>query len=154
MRAKGLFHTGITVSDLDRTATFLKEWFGMEEVERKSFGSKEEAVWDNPVTGIKKTWTDVCFLRLGEVTVELLQYPSPPGQGACRTGPNDVGNAHLAFFVDDLDSYYERLTAEGYRFAGPIHYNVDAEGKRRAGIFFWDHDDISYELVYREGGGP
>lgn len=154
MQAKGLFHTGITVSDLDRTATFLKEWFGMEEVERKSFGDKPNATWDNPVTGIKQTWTDVCFLRLGEVTVEILEYPSPPGQPQSYTGPNDVGNAHLAFFVDDLDAYHERLTAEGYRFAGPVRYNVDENGNRRAAIFFWDHDGISYELVYREAGGP
>ena len=54
MKAKAIFHTGITVSNLDRTASFLKEWFGMVEVERKSFGDKNGEPWDNPVTGIKK----------------------------------------------------------------------------------------------------
>ena len=153
MKAKAFYHTGITVRDLDRTSAFLQEWFGMTEIERKSLGNANGEPWDNHVTGIKNTKTRVCFLKLDETTVELVEYPSPPGQPKALTAPNDVGNAHLAFQVDDLDAYYERLGAQGYRFAGPIQYNTDPEGKRRAAIFFWDHDGISYELVYREAGG-
>ena len=151
MKAKAIFHTGITVSDLDRTASFLKEWFGM--VARQVVWRQERRPWDNPVTGIKKT-RPTLLPEAGRGHRRALAVPVAAGAAPVLHRPQRVGNAHLAFFVDDLDAYYERLTAQGYRFAGPIHYNVDAEGKRRAGIFFWDHDGISYELVYREAESP
>ena len=54
----------------------------------------------------------------GDVVLELLEYVHPPGKDE-RIERNDLGAAHLAFLVRDVDKLYERTSTKGLRFINP-----------------------------------
>ena len=117
MGVSGILHTGLTVSDLDRSLTFDRDLLGLELI----------AQWDGsqPYLRTIVAYPDaelrIALLRLPGPDgapghhIELLEYRRPRGT---RTDANtyNPGNGHVAFAVDDLDRTYAELRAKGVRF--------------------------------------
>jgi catechol 2,3-dioxygenase-like lactoylglutathione lyase family enzyme len=146
MELAGVFHTGLTVSDLDRSIAFYRDVLGLELVSQ----------WDSAqpylrrIVGFPDAELRIALLRLHGSGpghhVELLEYRAPRGaRGDARTC--NPGNAHIAFRVDDLDAAYAELSAKGVRFKSTpvsIEHGANQGGKA---IYFLDPDDITLELV-------
>jgi len=149
MRIEQVFHTGLTVSDLDRSIAFYRDLLGFELVTQ----------WDSAqpylrtIVGFPEAELRIALLRLPGGTagasghhVELLEYKAPRGaRGDPRTC--NPGNAHIAFMVEDLDQAYAELRAKGVRFkSAPVEIT---HGRNRGGkaVYFLDPDDITLEFI-------
>ncbi len=149
MGVAGVFHTGITVSDLERSIAFYRDCLGLELVTQ----------WDSSqpylrtVVGFPDAELRIALLRVpgGEAGtsghhIELLEYRQPR---ATRGDPRtcNPGNAHVAFVVTDLDATYRELLGRGVRFkSAPVAITHGRNTGAKA-VYLLDPDDVTLELV-------
>ena len=111
-------HVGITVADLE-TATdfFLRLGF---ELEGRTV---LEGAFVDTVIGMPGARTEIAVLRPpgGGTGVELARFVRPEhGPGSPAAMANELGLRSLAFEVDDLDPFLDRLDADGYLLVGGV----------------------------------
>ena len=141
MAIKSFHHTGISVSDLERSIRFYCDLLGMK-LEWRIDHKRGEAF--EKVVGL--TDVDVSYAMLSGYggRIELFQYHSPEGKLFPSDKPvSDKGITHFGFEVEDIDTLHERLAAQGVRFnAAPqtIRPGVKA-------AYFHDPDGITVEFV-------
>src|SRR5260370_23272186 len=149
MGGAAILHTGLTVSDLDRSIAFYRDLLGLELV----------AQWDSAqpylrtVVGFPEAELRIALLRLPGAAaavsghhLELLEYRAPRGaRGDPRTC--NPGNAHVAFMVDDVDQAYAELRARGVRFKSAPVEITHGRNRGAKAVYFLDPDDITLELV-------
>ena len=148
MGVTGILHTGLTVSDLDRSIAFYRDLLGLELI----------AQWDSaqPYLRAIVAYPDaelrIALLRLPATEagpghhIELLEYRRPRGQRGDANTYNP-GNGHVAFMVEDIDRTYAELSAKGVRFKSapvPITHGRNTGAK---GVYLFDPDDITLELI-------
>ncbi|HZP14913.1 MAG TPA: VOC family protein [Nocardioides sp.] len=130
-------HTGITVSDVERSAAFYK-LFGLEEATRFVLeGDEFEAA-----VGVPGAVAQFVMLRGKNTVVELIQYTQGSGRGFDRSN-NDVGSAHVCFTIDDMEETRRRLESAGVPLAAAP--TTPAGGTTFA--FLRDPDGISVEIL-------
>lgn len=149
MGVAGILHTGLTVSDLDRSVAFYRDLLGLELITQ----------WDSSqpylrtVVGYPDAELRIALLRLPEGRgggpghhIELLEYRRPRGsRGDANT--YNPGNGHVAFMVEDLEATYTELKAEGVRFkSAPVDITHGRNAGGRA-VYFFDPDDITLEMI-------
>ena len=121
---KSFFHTGFVVKDIEKSAKFYCDVLGMrmgDRIERQ--GEFVEQVLAFPGAHI-----DRAFLDKGEGhKLELIQYLSP-SSGTPNVNRNDLGAAHLAFFVEDLDRFYRETSQRGLNYNNPPASQYDDQG--------------------------
>jgi len=149
MPVAGIFHTGLTVSDLDRSVAFYRDLLGLELVTQ----------WDSAqpylraVVGFPDAELRIALLRLprgdGGASgphLELLEYRVPRGvRGDARTC--NPGNAHVAFMVEDLEATYRELKDKGVRFKSAPMEITHGRNRGAKAVYLLDPDDITLELV-------
>ena len=149
MSVRGVFHTGLTVSDLDRSIAFYRDALGLELVTQW----ESSQAYLRTVVGFPDAELRIALLRVPGVDggvsghhLELLEYRQPRGtRGDPRTC--NPGNAHIAFHVADLDTHYRELSARGVRFkSSPVEITHGRNAGAKA-VYLWDPDDITLELV-------
>jgi catechol 2,3-dioxygenase-like lactoylglutathione lyase family enzyme len=142
--ATGLAHTGLTVSDLERSIGFYRDALGFEVVlEQEKRGGYLGAIVGYPDAHVR-----MAHLALpgSDHRIELFEYLEPPS-AARTTEPRDVGVTHVCLLVDDLQALYERLRTSGAcSFVSPP-VEVDT-GANRGGsaLYLRDPDGILVEL--------
>ena len=84
---------------------------------------------------------------VGDTTLELLEYKSPPSETTMPLKSNSRGASHVAFLVDDIDARKAGLEAKGVEFYSPV--NVVDEGVLAGWrwVYFNDPDGYPLELV-------
>lgn len=141
---KGVHHTCITVSDLERSIQFYRDLLGLELVmTEESERSQDDRSKALGVAGAK---VKLALLRAGNARVELIQYVTSTGRPHDRK-VNDTGAMHIAFQVDDIDAVYQRMVERGVVFtslpvtipAGPM--------KGWRWTYFFDPDGVSLEII-------
>jgi catechol 2,3-dioxygenase-like lactoylglutathione lyase family enzyme len=112
--ATQVHHFAITVSDMERSVAFYTRHFDLKEILRADLvGEGISSAMGIPDSDLE------AVLLAGENTIfELLAFRTPKGRPYQSTHA-DVGAAHPCFVVDDLDTLYERMTAEGVVFNAP-----------------------------------
>ncbi len=140
----GIAHLSFTVSDLEGSLRFYRDLLGFE--------VKFEAERSGPVTetiiGIPGVKLKIGMLALNEFALELIQYVFPVGNKLdLRT--NNVGCAHLAFFVEDIEKAYESFFAKGVRFKSKPNQIQDGPLAGWKGVYLLDPDGITLELMQR-----
>ncbi len=148
MKVSQIRHTGITVRNLEKSVAFYRDVLGMKDVGRAE--RRDEFI--SRVVGIPNTYLKMAFLSMGPVTLELLEYVTPNGRPAGVSRPNDVGNLHVAFEVDDIEQAYRELKVKGAKFADKPQYVPDGQGKGTGAIYLWDPDGINLELLQSPKG--
>ena len=136
-------HTGLTVSDMERSIDFYCNVLGLKLVRRMNVA--EEFL--SQIVGFHEVNLDIALLKADEEEhiIELLQYISHPGE----TNPsetNRTGNGHVCFEVDDIWANYENLKSKGVTFVNPpamisIGRNIGAQA-----VYFRDPDGITLEM--------
>jgi catechol 2,3-dioxygenase-like lactoylglutathione lyase family enzyme len=106
-------HTGITVSNLERSLAFWRDVLGFE-LSHRAYQTGELAA---EITGVPGAEISLAVLRTpGGHKIELLEYLAPADRkqyGGLR--PCDVGSVHLALTVDNLDAVLEKVAASGWK---------------------------------------
>ena len=103
MAVVGTNHTSFTVSDLDRSIALFRDVVGLDVISHES----RDPVLMAHVTGVEGAEVMVCYLGGHGHTVELIEYQAPLDREHIRPRPCDVGFAHVAYDVDDLDQTLE-----------------------------------------------
>ena len=142
---KGLHHVGITVKDLDASIRFYHDVLGLQ-------FSNEPSPWFDapelgPAVGVPGAGLRQVSLVLGDTTLELLEYKSPPSETTEPLKSNSLGASHVAFLVEDIDAKKAELEAKGIPFYSDV--NVVDEGVLAGWrwVYFEDPDGYPLELV-------
>ena len=142
---KALHHVGITVKDLDASLRFYHDVLGLQ-------FSNEPSPWFDapelgPAVGVPGAALRQVSLLLGDTTLELLEYKSPPSETTMPLRSNNLGASHVAFLVDDIEAKKAELEARGVTFFSAV--NVVDEGVLAGWrwVYFADPDGYPLELV-------
>jgi len=124
---KKLLHTRYRVTDLDKTVAFYRDVLGLQETRRHISGRGSQLV----------------FFKApgGDEEIEICKYDA---SGPVVVGPDLT---HLAFEVDDLDSFAKKIAARGYPLSDGPHPNSDG-----GAIAFIDAPE-GYEIELIQRGG-
>ena len=140
-------HYGVSVPDMDQAIAFYTEALGADLLWR--VGPFHETP-----TGAEIDQVEIAMLRLGpNLNVELLAIRAP-GQNRQLPATTDIGAAHLAFFVDDLEAAGASVAAQGGTMLGqPV--NTDGEPKRGERIWYFKTPWGAFmELLWRPAHLP
>lgn len=148
MAVTGVFHTGITVSSLDRALDFYCGALGFELLWRRLYEEEYilRQVAVDGATGIEAALTRVPG---SDHLVELLEYRGCERRpGSVR--PCDYGSGHFALVVDDMRAMVDRLRAAGAGFRGDPPVLIEA-GANKGGLaaYALDPDGFIVELHQR-----
>jgi catechol 2,3-dioxygenase-like lactoylglutathione lyase family enzyme len=142
---KALHHVGITVKDLDASIRFYHDVLGL------PFSNEPTPWFDSPelgpAVGVPGAALRQVSLLVGDTTLELLQYKSPPSETSEPLDSNNIGASHVAFLVDDVEAKKAELEAKGVSFFSAV--NVVDEGVLAGWrwVYFADPDGYPLELV-------
>jgi glyoxylase I family protein len=141
---KSFFHTGFVVQDLDKAVDFYVNVLGMREAAR----TERQGEFANQLLAFPDAHIKGAFVDKGEGhQLELLQYLNPPS-GLGGINRNDLGASHLAFFVEDIDRFYEETSQRGLRFNNPPASLQDDQGHlMRKALYAQDPDGNWLEFV-------
>lgn len=140
----GLAHFSFTVSDLEQSLEIYKDLLGFEVeflVERS--GPVTEAIVGFPRAKIK-----IAMLTLNNFSLELIQYLSPIGE-KLDLQVNNIGCAHIAFYVEDLDEVYKTILAKGINFRSKPNQIKDGPSVGWKIVYMVDPDGIILELMQK-----
>ena len=108
-------HTGITVSNLERSLAFWRDVLGFE------FSHTAHQTGERPeqITGVKGAELKLAVLKTPSGhKIELLEYFAPADRRRVNLRPCDIGHVHVALIVDDLDAVLQKIAASGWKAAG------------------------------------
>lgn len=137
-------HIGIIVSNMERSIDFYCDTLGFEleaTVELIAGDTVEKGV-GIPGAAIKST-----YMKLGEgsTMIELLQYLNPKSKPIPPDAKsNDIGVGHAAFYVEEIESYYEMLVKKGVKFISP---GVMESSTGARFCYFYDPDGAVLEII-------
>ena len=111
---KALHHVGITVKDLDASIRFYHDVLGLE-------FSNEPSPWFDgpelgPAVGVPGAGLRQVSLILGDSTLELLEYKSPPSETSKPLLSNNICASHVAFAVVHIRAKKAELESQGVEF--------------------------------------
>ena len=141
-----LHHTGLTISNLERSLRFWRDAMGMTVVvDQEKKGGYLEAIVAEP--GAHVRMVHLAFAGQG-LRIELFEYITPSA-GHHVSRPADVGFTHICVACDDLDERLDRLVAAGGTPLSPpaeIDTGVNRGGR---GVYLRDPDGHVVELFER-----
>lgn len=149
IEVKRMATIGFTVSDMDRSAAFYSDALSFEKVADFRIGGP---AYDR-LHGMFGASARIVRLRLGEQTVELTRYLSPP-DGRPIPVPsrgNDLWFQHMAIVVSDIDKAVEVLQRRDVRQISPGPQTIPPSNVPAAGIKafkFRDPDNHALELIW------
>jgi catechol 2,3-dioxygenase-like lactoylglutathione lyase family enzyme len=136
-------HTGITVSDLERSLAFWRDVLGFE-LSHRAHQTGELAV---EITGVPGAEILIAVLKAPGHKIELLEYRAPADRKKLQPRSCDIGSLHVALTVDDLDAVLETVSASGWKAAGkPQTLTVGPNAGKRV-IYVRDPDGTTIELM-------
>lgn len=142
----GIFHGGITVSDMDRSLEFYRDGLGLE--------VEFDTIIDGPylpvVLDLQFSHIRAVYLRLpGGVFLELLEYHGIERLSAASR-PCDYGAGHVCLYVEGIDDIVAGLAQRGFgaRSAGPVDITAGPNQGARS-IYLLDPDGYPVELFQK-----
>lgn len=134
-------HTSFTVSDLDRSLGFYIDVLGMTLIDV----AERSQEFSEKVTGIPKAHLKIAYLDAWGHKLELIQYLSPRGRkDELRTC--DIGCAHLAFNVTNLNDLYHGLKTR-VRFKSEPQVIPVGPNENGLCVYLTDPDGITLEFI-------
>jgi catechol 2,3-dioxygenase-like lactoylglutathione lyase family enzyme len=139
-------HTSFTVESLDRAIALFRDGLGFELTSRA--GRDPASI--QTITGVPGAEVEIAYLRRPDHTVELIEYSAPADRRTVEARPCDVGFAHIAFDVTDLDGVIAHLAPYGAVPISPPY--VNKRGGPNAGVrvsYLTTPDKVTVELIER-----
>jgi glyoxylase I family protein len=137
-------HTGITVSNLERSLAFWRDVLGFE----LSHSAHQTGELAREITGVKGAELKLVVLKTpGGHKIELLEYVSPTNRKYVDHRPCDVGSVHVALLVDDLDAVLGRIAASGWQAAGEPQTLKTGPNAGKRVVYVRDPDGTTIEFM-------
>ena len=137
-------HTGITVSNLERSLAFWRGVLGFE----FSHTAHQKGELAQEITGVEGAEIKLAVLRApGGHKIELLEYLAPADRKRADIRPCDVGSVHVAILVYDLDSVLERIAASDWKAAGKPQRLQSGPNAGKRVVYVRDPDGTTIELM-------
>jgi catechol 2,3-dioxygenase-like lactoylglutathione lyase family enzyme len=137
-------HTGITVSNLERSLAFWRDVLGFE----LSHTAHQKGEFAEEITGIEGAEIKLAVLKTpGGHKIELLEYLAPTDLKHASPRPCDIGSVHVALLVDDLDAMLNKISASGWRAAGNPQILTKGPNAGRRVVYVRDPDGTTIELM-------
>src|SRR5438876_1533465 len=138
-------HTGITVSNLERSLEFWQNVLGFE-FSHRAHQTSEMA---SEITGVAGAEIKLAVVKApGGHKIELLEYLAPPDRKQhVDLQPCDVGSVHIAFTVDNLDAVLEKIAASGWKAAGKPQALQSGPNAGKRVVYVRDPDGTTIEFM-------
>lgn len=137
-------HTGITVSNLERSLAFWRDVLGFE-LSHRAHQTGELAA---EITGVAGAEILIAVLKTPTGhKIELLEYLAPPDRKRVDPRPCDVGSVHVALTVDDLDAVLKAIVASGWKAAGTAQTLATGPNAGKRVIYVRDPDGTTIEFM-------
>ena len=105
-------HTGITVSNLERSLAFWRDVLGFE----LSHTAHQKGELAQEITGVEGAEIKLAVLKTpGGHKIELLEYLAPADRKRANLRACDVGSVHVALLVEDLEAVLAQIAASGWK---------------------------------------
>jgi catechol 2,3-dioxygenase-like lactoylglutathione lyase family enzyme len=146
MQKVTLDHLNLVVADMESAIAFYGGLLGM----HQTLDVILEGEWIDTVTGLSGTKARCVFFELENcpVRLELLQYFSPVGETTSNGIPNTTGWRHIAFNIDDMDAWVNRLEGAGLEFVSPpVAVPFPVGGRTKRLCYFRDLENNLLELA-------
>src|SRR5438105_2531843 len=140
-------HTGITVSNLERSLEFWQNVLGFE-FSHRAHQTSEMA---SEITGVAGAELKLAVVKApGGHKIELLEYLAPADRKKVDVRPCDVGSVHIAFTVDNLDAVLQKIAASGWEAAGKPQTLTTGPNAGKRVIYVRDPDATTIEFMQQE----
>ncbi len=136
-------HTGITVSNLERSLAFWRDVLGFE-LSHRAHQTGELAA---EITGVPGAEILIAVLKAPGHKIELLEYRAPANRKHAGLRPCDVGSVHIALTVDNLDAVLETIAASGWKTAGKPQTLTTGLNAGKRVIYVRDPDGTTIEFM-------
>lgn len=145
MEIHGIAHTGICVTNLEKSIAFYNGIMGFKIMDPPC------SMVDDPDEGIALGFSKhshrICLLEVKQGHyLELMEfgYPLPENRNVALM--NQIGKHHMSYIVDDINSWVQKFRDMGLKVnSDPLPYET------KAGIEWWtivkDPDGIEIELI-------
>jgi catechol 2,3-dioxygenase-like lactoylglutathione lyase family enzyme len=143
-------HTGITVSNLERSLDFWQNVLGFE-FSHRAHQTSEMA---SEITGVAGAEIKLAVVKApGGHKIELLEYLAPPDRKRhADLRPCDVGSAHVALTVDNLDAVLQKIVASGWKAAGRAQTLTAGPNAGKRVVYVRDPDGTTIEFMQAAEG--
>ena len=137
-------HTGITVSNLERSLVFWRDVLGFE----LSHSTHQTGELAQEITGVAGAEIKLAVLKTpGGHKIELLEYLAPPDRKHADVRPCDVGHVHVALLVDDLDAVLDKIAASGWKASGKPQILKTGPNAGKRVVYVRDSDGTTIEFM-------
>jgi catechol 2,3-dioxygenase-like lactoylglutathione lyase family enzyme len=137
-------HTGITVSNLERSLAFWRDVLGFE----FSHGAHQKGEMAEQITGVKGGELKLAVVKSpGGHKIELLEYLAPPDRKHASLRPCDVGFVHVALTVENLESLLQKIAASGWKTAGKPQTLTTGPNAGKRVVYVRDPDGTTIEFM-------
>jgi len=143
-------HTGITVSNLERSLAFWRDVVGFE----LSHTAHQKGELAQEITGVEGAELKLAVLKTpGGHKIELLEYLAPADRKRTNFRPCDIGFVHVALLVQNLDVVLGRIAASGYKAAGKPQTLRRGPNAGKRVVYVSDPDGTTIEFMQVAGQG-
>src|SRR5882724_8972860 len=140
----GADHTGITVSNLERSLEFWQNVLGFE-FSHRAHQTSEMA---SEITGVPSAEIKLAVVKAPSGhKIELLEYLAPADRKKVDVRPCDVGSVHVALTVDKLDAILEKIAASGWKAAAKPQTLKTGPNAGKRVIYVRDPDGTTIEFM-------
>ena len=138
-------HTGITVSNLERSLEFWRDVLGFE----FSHSAHQTGEMAEQITGVKGAELKLAVVKApGGHKIELLEYLAPPDRKQhVDLRPCDVGHVHVALTIEHLEPLLQRIAAAGWKAAGNPQTLTAGPNAGKRVIYVRDPDGTTIEFM-------
>jgi glyoxylase I family protein len=137
-------HTGITVSNLERSLAFWRDVLGFE----LSHRAHQTGDLAREITGVAGAEISIAVVKAPGHKIELLEYLAPPDRKQqVDLRPCDVGHVHVALTVDDLDAVLSTIAASGWNAVGKPQTLQTGPNAGKRVVYVRDPDGTTIEFM-------
>jgi len=141
-------HTGITVSNLERSLAFWRDVLGFE----FSHTAHQTGELAQEITGVEGAEIKLAVLKTaGGHKIELLEYLAPADRKRANLRPCDVGSVNVALLVEDLDAALAKIAASGWLAAGKPQTLKSGPNAGKRVVYMRDPDGTTIEFMQVRG---
>jgi glyoxylase I family protein len=138
-------HTGITVSNLERSLVFWRDVLGLE-FSHRAHQTGEMAA---EITGVAGAEIKLAVVKAPDGhKIELLEYFAPSDRKKdVDLRPCDVGHVHVALMVENLDAILEKIATSNWKAAGKPQTLTAGPNAGKRVIYVRDPDGTTIEFM-------
>ena len=136
-------HTSFTVSNLDRTVAFFRDALGFDVTSK---APRNPSLIER-ITGVEGANVMIAYVRGSGHSLELIEYAGPDDRSSVYPRPCDVGFAHVAYDVDDIDAAIGASSAHDVKPIGPVTVIDKGPNQGSRVAYLRDPDGITIEFI-------